>query len=1292
MNFQEKERLFKHKYNIEGWDYYKGGIYKRLSASPRNIVSNFTQNFDWRDRHNSNIPNTPYYDNDINAHGWITPFANSESNPNFAGQGSCNSCTVFSAVAVAEALVNIFYNSHDPVSHFHYDINLSEQQILCDDILVHCTGGSPEEPMSYFVQPGKQPVVTETCLPYTEFNYPILQVPPPPIPPCPWCSDLSTVPNIKMESYVKIATHPPIPDPPPTLDMIREALIKYGPLSSGHHDMGHAMALVGYGTAKAGDLVYKGAGPNDPDIIIEQGSSIIGQNIWWFKDSQSTGQPQFAQVQGDQSDLDDCYYFNGKVLSQNTNLQVKCSDEDKDGYYWWGTGTNPQECGCLPGVNANEEDCNDNNKNSGPYNTATYECMQNNCITSESILTIGPNTSDNTWINDRHVNQNIIIENGGILTVKASVFFTPNARIIVKPGGLLKLSYRQSGSIIYPSRLSSGCQDFWGGIELRGDPTQKQLTTNQGMVILDHAIIEDAVCGIRTFNPGPSPLKAGVNGGVGSIQEGYSSGGIINADNSTFRNNKTSVEFCAYRQLDPQHPNFLVDNKSYFNRCVFSDSLLLNNATPGYLLKFDGVNKVKIRGCTFINKTVGSSVQFNKKGRGIYAFNSALSIDRLDSDSTTFQNLEYGIYSLHSGISMDSIHICRSRFFDNLYGVNLSGLTEINPTEVNSDHFNLKNYTDAASRYMLYFDNCTGFHATLNKFRNLVTFAGEQNYHGIIVNNSGTHMNYIYNNNFSNIKFALQGQNYNWGYYIPKNLPSGTWNASALPTIGLCFICNDFSSCKNDIVINDDPNYTSGRTGIQYYQRNVANPANPSQEPAGNTFSLNHTPSNPDFYDVNIDATVSNIQYSFHTTPQNGIDLRLKPTQISIPDKVTYNAYPITISYTKSTSCPERVYPTFTPTELKTAIENANLKIDSLMKLLNRLVDSGSTENLKNNVETSTSNQSYDIYQDLMAPSPYLTDSVVKASIEKENVLPNSMIRDIMVANPQSAKNDDLLSTLDNRITPMPDPMWAEIMEGKDLIGAKEQLESELSGWLQTKWLYFSQYMNLLLQDTLHTWANDSLITLLQNDFSLNPKYNLVGVQTSQDNYIAAQNTLEEMPYNFPFNNEEIVCNQNFSAILPILKEIVNDSIGYVRPDSLQTIMLKHLAEQDNFLPGAFARNILIAGDQSNYREPIIEEITLKSSRNNHYSRTKSNSIIQLNIYPNPCKDYVTIEYTKENPKDYYLATLINSTGISLSSYILRKASDQFILPLQQLPSGSYLISIDINGIRKDVRKIIIVK
>ena len=122
-----------------------------------------------------------------------------------------------------------------------------------------------------------------------------------------------------------------------------------------------------------------------------------------------------------------------------------------------------------------------------------------------------------------------------------------------------------------------------------------------------------------------------------------------------------------------------------------------------------------------------------------------------------------------------------------------------------------------------------------------------------------------------------------------------------------------------------------------------------------------------------------------------------------------------------------------------------------------------------------------EIRQELLDASPFLSDTVMKQAIYKEDVLPNAMIRDVIAANPQSAKSDEVLNTLDSRFEPMPDYMMAQIMEGKKYLGAKEILEAKSRSWQQIRSKAKADLMREFLLDTNIVSPIDSLIVLPGN-------------------------------------------------------------------------------------------------------------------------------------------------------------------------------------------------------------------
>jgi hypothetical protein len=170
------------------------------------------------------------------------------------------------------------------------------------------------------------------------------------------------------------------------------------------------------------------------------------------------------------------------------------------------------------------------------------------------------------------------------LTIKnATALFTSESIIIVQPGGKLAID----GGV-----LTAACPDeMWQGIIVFGNPTQPQLPQYQGSVELKKgAIIEHAHCSIS------------------AIPANYShttTGGIVKAENSIFRNYLRAVEYTPYENHDPN--GNIIKNEGRFTKCTFTIDNN-NRFTDSGIWHWShvtiwGVRDVTFEGCTFEDKT-----------------------------------------------------------------------------------------------------------------------------------------------------------------------------------------------------------------------------------------------------------------------------------------------------------------------------------------------------------------------------------------------------------------------------------------------------------------------------------------------------------------------------------------------------------------------------------------------------------------------------------------------------------------------------------------------------------------
>lgn len=400
MSFEEKKGLFGGEVpDSQGFEYYVGGIFELYSDSiafTQATRSSYVSSFDWRNRHGTNNPSSPYYNN--GGHGWITSVKN---------QSSCGSCAIFSVLGTIEALANLFYNRF-------LNKDLSEQMIVSCYPYGNCATGKgwfPRLTIDYIVTNG---VCEESCFPYSATDLPCLNK----------CSNPTE--NIKVSGRINCGTS----TFPKTVDAIKHNIIKYGPISGGVYSLSHAMSMIGWKEIQPGDDVY--LGNLNSHITIPLNDSRIGQTAWLFKNSwgSSWGNQGFGyMLLNDISDIEWTHVILTPITSPNyTNADIICEDRDGDGYYFWGIGTKPATCPyCTP----NEPDGDDSNPNLGIMDE------YGNCAV---IIPLVENiTASQTWSTNRTLCKNVAIQPGATLTITATAF-SSNYTITIKNGGKLILS------------------------------------------------------------------------------------------------------------------------------------------------------------------------------------------------------------------------------------------------------------------------------------------------------------------------------------------------------------------------------------------------------------------------------------------------------------------------------------------------------------------------------------------------------------------------------------------------------------------------------------------------------------------------------------------------------------------------------------------------------------------------------------------------------------------------------------------------------------------------------------
>lgn len=559
------------------------------------------------------------------------------------------------------------------------------------------------------------------------------------------------------------------------------------------------------------------------------------------------------------------------------------------------------------------------------------------------------------WDNKEVVGGDIIIPNGASLTIQCRVNMPKGSVIKVHPGGKL---------IVDGGTLTNLCGEWWQGIEAIGNPSNHiQNSLNQATVIIkNNALIENAYVAIRGGEVDPSFVTKFNQGGA-----------IIQASNSTFKNNWWSIQFSPYKRTTPS--GIEVNNASYVKNCTFLNDAPLTNPAhidPTHSVSIWDARGIPILGCTFESTRTDNTE--NLKGVGITLIDAnntniaplcttpLFPCPAASEDRNEFKNLYIGIETL-LGTGADNLTVSRNNFTNCVYGIKSSGSAY---TKATLNKFEIPfatgvtwpgystAYTDA---FGIFFDGNYGYNIEENNF---IPYQNGEPQHnvGVLTRNSSaiTSGNQIYRNDFGDPT----------GPFLYKGLTLGVQtqdNNSTLP-----IDCNRFY--EGHISTYIDIHWATGT----FADQGLCHPTIATR-PQANEFTGTCTmsPFNSQIW-RNVGYVTGDAAYYSYSTV--GYVDGCNDFGVYSNDCLGNEPLP----YDRNVACPSTLIPTtINVTKAMLAYNDAKSQITAL----NSLIDGGNTVALVNFVNTTNSN--WQLRDHLMTFAPNISDDVLITLLKKNS-------------------------------------------------------------------------------------------------------------------------------------------------------------------------------------------------------------------------------------------------------------------------------------------------------------------
>jgi hypothetical protein len=905
------------------------------------------------------------------------------------------------------------------------------------------------------------------------------------------------------------------------------------------------------------------------------------------------------------------------------------------------------------------------------------------CLESQQSVICDASTGDLNWDKDKYIGGDILVASGHTLTISndAIISMGNNSKIMVMEGGMI---------VVNNGTITSGCNGMWQGIELQGDCSELQSDATKGVVkLLNGAVIENAIIGISTRTQGSQF--------VGSIP---GTGGIIQAENATFRNCETAIQMHPFKNNGSHYATSI--DQSYFRNCTFvtDDDFLLKGVTSPTHMDLNGIYQLRVQGCTFRNNEtppVPSYLYHSLNGTGIMALDASVVVTPLCTTQTVpcggeirnqFINLHHAIHITQPLTTQGYSSMIKEADFTGNYRAvyanspqllqvkqcslvnNYRGVYLLNSqgAMVEGNHVEIAEAYETSALgypYGLYLDAGHGFSVEGNNFINTHTVNAS---YGIVVNNTGAKNNEIYLNIFTGLKVGIQPQFRNKGKINNEEL-------------GLCLFCNKFNNPDTwDIWVAGKANSVRKKNiGINVAQQ-ISDGT--TQFPAGNLFSPGHLllPQNPNAYNDFSNLDADHLIYAYDPNSTNG---RMEPYVYS-----NITLYP---RQSGATQCMPKTGNILNLSQGYVDLVSAQLAFNS-SGLIRDIWKNGGIEDLQQQVELVLPWEAYQQYNELISISPYVAADALIAMIQNPSFT-DLMVKLVCVANPHSSRNDAVLEALYHRILPMPEQYIEEILDESGSYSPLDELEGNAAADYHLVRMIENEILRLYYADTVNLWVTDSITQFLSRLPGLEDRYTYALHCLRTGDLSTMQTTLDDIPLQFELSERENLEYEYLTEVFAILEAIKEYDL---QPGDLigeQTEPLILMLETEGTVDKSLAIAILLWNDPDfEYNEPILEP-TGYQMRKTKPQKAIATDVTVMRLYPNPARDYFTVFYkVPESQRNSLSLQVKDATGRIVLQQPLLDNAFEYMIDTGILTKGVFTVVLLNNNRLLTAEKLVIIK
>jgi len=261
------------------------------------------------------------------------------------------------------------------------------------------------------------------------------------------------------------------------------------------------------------------------------------------------------------------------------------------------------------------------------------------------------------------------------------------------------------------------------------------------------------------------------------------------------------------------------------------------------------------------------------------------------------------------------------------------------------------------------------------------------------------------------------------------------------------------------------------------------------------------------------------------------------------------------------------------------------------------------------------------------------------------------------------------------------------IKAGQNGKNSREIKEAEIAGLKQTRGLIVKEMVNrVITNDSLQSERN-KLISFLQNDNTFTSKIHLLNLYKAEKNHAAIETCINNLRTQInSFDVDRLTEMENYLDIQEIVLNIDNGSLSLENAVAQNIEFIQELAHTENAVGEIQAQILLEEANDIDFLETIKLPEEAMVNKNLTFDTETEDSFNDfeslINVYPNPSKDYFSIEYALVDFNGNEQIEIYSSNGRLIDRLAIPHAIGTYKYE-RKLPTGNYIIKVGKNYTQK---------